>query len=260
MRGVGAGMTGAGISKAINNVALAPYLAAIQEQRSRSEAALAALRDAQAGKEMMSQDMYNRMLARYNNPETQVGEKSTIESLIAGMGNAAQLAQARQKGIENQHLLNMAPMEETDPARIKAAHFAVSDKAPYANGNTPGAALNLLDGSSLISNVDAHRAWLNKVRSEIDQNRAQAGNAAAHANLAGRQGRYYDARTEHTVARKNSPERYRASSSGKGLDLGEDDPELQEYLEVRKRAVERGDQLMIKKLDELARKKGLLNG
>lgn len=260
MRGVGTGFAGTGIAKAINNVALAPYLAAIQEQRARSEAALAALRDAKAGKEMMSQDMYGRMLGRYNDPETSIGEKNTIESMIAGMGNAVQLAKARQQGIANQHLMNIADMDETDPMKIKTAHFAVSDKAPYANANTPGAVLNELNGSTLISNPNAQSVWLNKVRSEIAENRAQAGNASAHAALAGKQGRYVDARTDYTNERKNNPERYQASrSSRKGLDF-EDNPERQEYLEVRRRAAERGDQLLIKKLDELARQKGLLNG
>ena len=256
MRGVGTGFTGAGIAKAVNNVALAPYLAAIQEQRAKSEAALAALRDAKASREMMSQDMFGRMLGRYNAPDTPVGEKNTLETMIAGMGNAAQLAQARKQGIANAHMMNIAPMDETDPAKIKAAHFAVSDKPAYANANTPGAALNQLDGSTLISNPVAQDIWVNKVRAEIQKNRAQAGNASAHANLAGKQGRYVDAKTAYTTERKNNPDRYRAQSSRRGLDLDMNDQERQEYLDVRKRAVENGNEQLVKKLDELARKKG----
>lgn len=238
MRGMGAGFSGAGIARAVNNVALAPYLAAIQEQRAKSEAALAALRDAKASREMMSQDMYGRMLGRYNAPDTPVGEKNTLETMIAGMGNAAQLAQARKQGISNAHMMNIAPMDETDPGRIKTAHFAVSEKPAYANANTPGTALNQLDGSTLISNAAAQRAYLDEVRSKIAENRAQAGNASAHANLAGKQGRY------------------RAQSLRRGLDQDMNDPQRQEYLDVRKRAVEKGNSALVKELDELARKKG----
>lgn len=256
MRGMGIGLTGAGIGNAINKLSMAPYLAAIQEQRSKSEAALAALRDAKAMKELMSRDMYGRMLSRYNNPDTSDGEKNTLESIIAGMGNAVELAKARKLGIENQHLLNVAPIDETDPMKIKTGHFAVSDRPAYANANTPGTALNQLDGSTLISNPGAQNAWLSEVRSRIAENRAQAGNSAAHAALAGKQGRLTDARTDYTTARKDNPERYLAPSSRRGLDLGMDDPEMQEYLGARKRAVENGNGQLVKELDNLARKKG----
>lgn len=63
LRGVGTGLAGSrGIARAVNNFALAPYIAAIKEQQARSDAAVAELRGTQAELERRRLGVFNGVL------------------------------------------------------------------------------------------------------------------------------------------------------------------------------------------------------
>lgn len=62
LNGVGAGLTGNGLSRAAQNVALAPYLAAIKQRQAMTDAALADMRGARAALERGKLDVFNGVL------------------------------------------------------------------------------------------------------------------------------------------------------------------------------------------------------
>lgn len=151
MRGVRAGLSGSGgMQQAARRFVLTPYLAAIEEQRARSEAARQAINEVRARTEQGN--------------AARIDMENTVASdLLSG--------NARPEAFRNYNAYNAA----------RAGKM-------YSNGNMPGNILSQL-GEVLIANRAANEAALEKLRAESAKNRAQvarAGRSGSGSSGAGR--------------------------------------------------------------------------
>ena len=240
LKGVGTGLAGSrGIARAVNNFAMAPYIAAIKEQRARSDAAVRALNEVKARVEQYQLDRSEEMYRNYKN-----GDQSYRSGAFGKVGaNPDDLGRAARIDMENVIVRDLlSGKARPEDFRNYNAYNAAQKGKMYSNGNVPGNILSQL-GEAIIANRAANDAAVAKLRAEGAKNHAQANSANA---LAGRHRAetglvpYRKQKLEAETDRAKNPGHYsrgNAGRSGERYGLGGFTPSpsqqqaLKDYLE-----------------------------
>lgn len=142
LKGVGIGLAGNGVARAVQNVALAPYLAAIKQRQAMTDAALADLRGTQAALERGKLNVFNGILDGTVDPTRATQARYAISGKPAyGNGNVPGVPINYQTGempVGNQ-LAYKAYLDEVWAKQKKLQALAESAKASAANSYSSAA-------------------------------------------------------------------------------------------------------------------------
>lgn len=266
-RGLLSGLAGSnGIAKAAQNVALAPYVAAIKAQQARSAAALQALNEAKL------QDIQNRRTANsYWAQQTGVPvealngyspaevEQNMKNVRIGRMMLAAEMLQPRGDGLDDiRASVNNSIARDAVALRRLAQDSALiarsADGREIYQYRNNGAAFDPSYGTSNIADPEVRNLYRQEKQAAITQKRAQAAKASRSGSSSGGQWETFD---------ENGIRYQRNKNTGKVARVGKEDvtsesAEMKEYREVRARAEKSGDKATVRALDDAAKAMGLI--
>ena len=273
-RGVGIGLAGIGngtngIARAVNNFALAPYVAAIKAQQARSAAALQALNEAKL------QDIQNRRTANsywaqqtgvpvevLNGYSPSEGEQLMKNVRIGQMMQAAGMLQPRGDGLDDirANVNNSIARDAVVLRRLAQDSDLIARSADgrgiYQYQNN-GAAFDPSYGTSNIADPEVRNLYRQEKQAAITQKRAQAAKASRSGSSSGGQWETFDENGIRYQRNKNTGKVARVGKVGEE-DVTSESAEMKEYREVRARAEKSGDKATVRALDDAAKAMGLI--
>lgn len=273
-RGVGIGLAGIGngtngIARAVNNFALAPYVAAIKAQQARSAAALQALNEAKL------QDIQNRRTANsywaqqtgvpveaLNGYSPSEGEQLMKNVRIGQMMQAAGMLQPRGDGLDDirANVNNSIARDAVALRRLAQDSDLIARSADgrgiYQYQNN-GAAFDPSYGTSNIADPEVRNLYRQEKQAAITQKRAQAAKASRSGSSSGGQWETFDENGIRYQRNKNTGKVARVGKVGEE-DVTSESAEMKEYREVRARAEKSGDKATVRALDDAAKAMGLI--
>lgn len=273
-RGVGIGLAGIGngtngIARAVNNFALAPYVAAIKAQQARSAAALQALNEAKL------QDIQNRRTANsywaqqtgvpveaLNGYSPSEGEQLMKNVRIGQMMQAAGMLQPRGDGLDDirANVNNSIARDAVALRRLAQDSDLIARSADgrgiYQYQNN-GAAFDPSYGTSNIADPEVRNLYRQEKQAAITQKHAQAAKASRSGSSSGGQWETFDENGIKYQRNKNTGKVARVGKVGEE-DVTSESAEMKEYREVRARAEKSGDKATVRALDDAAKAMGLI--
>lgn len=273
-RGVGIGLAGIGngtngIARAVNNFALAPYVAAIKAQQARSAAALQALNEAKL------QDIQNRRTANsYWAQQTGVPvealngyspaevEQNMKNVRIGKMMQAAEMLQPRGDDLDDiRASVNNSIARDAVALRRLAQDSDLIARSADGRGiyqyQNNGAAFDPSYGTVTVADPEVRNLYRQEKQAAITQKRAQAAKASRSGSSSGGQWETFDENGIRYQRNKNTGKVARVGKVGEE-DVTSESAEMKEYREVRARAEKSGDKATVRALDDAAKAMGLI--
>lgn len=290
-RGLLSGLAGSnGIAGAIRNWSMAPYLAAIQAQRARSDAAVQALNEAKLAEMNRNREgleASRNYLARHMGIDpaalqgaTDYGQLLPSAQKLQMMG-AAGMFDRGPKAADTLPVTGAQMLAGTDPfeearavseANIKrntaflkqllqdtgAMEHSLKGGGMYQYRNN-GAAFNPFDGTVTVADPDVRSLYRQKAQADIAKSRTLAAKAARSGSSSGEQWETFEEDGVKYQRNKNTGKVKRIGKAGRQSGRGaSDSAEMREYVELRARAKARGDDATVRALDDAARTIGLI--
>ena len=279
-RGLLSGLAGSnGIAGAIRNWSMAPYVAAIQAQRAKSDAAVQALNEAklaemnrnreglEASRNYLVQHMGIDPAALQG--ATDYGQLLPSAQKLQMMGAAGMFDRGPQASmpagtdsLETARAVSEANIKR-DAAFLKqllqdtgAMEHALKGGSMYQYQNN-GAAFNPFDGTVTVADPEVRNLYRQEKQAAITQKRAQAAKASRSGSSSGGQWETFDENGIRYQRNKNTGKVARVGKVGEE-DVTSESAEMKEYREVRARAEKSGDKATVRALDDAAKAMGLI--